>query len=231
MQSLSVLFLVLFILPLASYGGECAGEFANTKKPEPDKKSEENLVHKPTAGPKLGADARNEGLSRIEDLELNSRVASALREAGLLTVLDAAVKTEAELLEVPGIGGRSFARIQDAVFRFYVIDRDLAEEAKVLPILQNYAAKEEEFQIEEIRRQNTRVTKALRALKEAGLLTVGDVSGKTEAELLEVPGIGDHSIKLIQDEVFKFYFIGRGVTEVAAKKLPFFRTITMLKRN
>lgn len=120
----------------------------------------------------------------LESVDLAVRVREYLLAAGLKTVEEVASKTEQELLRTPGIAPKSIQAIKEMLARrgLSLATGPLPEPAATSP--RNPAAEMTPLS------EAGLSTRALRTLTNDGNITLGDVAGKTEAELRRTPELG-----------------------------------------
>ncbi len=159
-------------------------------------------------------DKRNKLLrTPINDFELSVRSRNCLAKMNIRTLGDLVKKTEAELLSYKNFGETSLTEIKEilknkglrlGMTNDELMHRDLGE-AEVAPVAQEEVA--DPNSPDPARRPISELDLSVRSRRIVDLLkirTIGDLAGKTEAELLACPNFGQTSLNEIKTKLDEF---------------------------
>ena len=159
-------------------------------------------------------DKRNKLLrTPINDFELSVRSRNCLAKMNIRTLGDLVKKTEAELLSYKNFGETSLTEIKEilknkglrlGMTNDELMHRDLGE-AEAAPVAQEEVA--DPNSPDPARRPISELDLSVRSRRIVDLLkirTIGDLAGKTEAELLACPNFGQTSLNEIKTKLDEF---------------------------
>ena len=165
-------------------------------------------------------DKRNKLLrTPINDFELSVRSRNCLAKMNIRTLGDLVKKTEAELLSYKNFGETSLTEIKEilknkglrlGMTNDELMHRDLGEPTEA-PVVTEEAA--DPNSPDPARRPISELDLSVRSRRIVDLLkirTIGDLSGKTEAELLACPNFGQTSLNEIKTKLDEFGLSLRG---------------------
>ena len=165
-------------------------------------------------------DKRNKLLrTPINDFELSVRSRNCLAKMNIRTLGDLVKKTEAELLSYKNFGETSLTEIKEilknkglrlGMTNDELMHRDLGE-AEAAPVAQEEVA--DPNSPDPARRPISELDLSVRSRRIVDLLkirTIGDLSSKTEAELLACPNFGQTSLNEIKTKLDEFGLSLRG---------------------
>ena len=165
-------------------------------------------------------DKRNKLLrTPINDFELSVRSRNCLAKMNIRTLGDLVKKTEAELLSYKNFGETSLTEIKEilknkglrlGMTNDELMHRDLGE-AEAAPVAQEEVA--DPNSPDPARRPISELDLSVRSRRIVDLLkirTIGDLAGKTEAELLACPNFGQTSLNEIKTKLDEFGLSLRG---------------------
>lgn len=165
-------------------------------------------------------DKRNKLLrTPINDFELSVRSRNCLAKMNIRTLGDLVKKTEAELLSYKNFGETSLTEIKEilknkglrlGMTTDELMHRDLGE-AEAAPVAQEEVA--DPNSPDPARRPISELDLSVRSRRIVDLLkirTIGDLAGKTEAELLACPNFGQTSLNEIKTKLDEFGLSLRG---------------------
>jgi DNA-directed RNA polymerase subunit alpha len=165
-------------------------------------------------------DKRNKLLrTPINDFELSVRSRNCLAKMNIRTLGDLVKKTEAELLSYKNFGETSLNEIKEilknkglrlGMTADELMNRDLGESSE--PVLKPEEAPDPNSP-DPVRRPITELDLSVRSRRIVDLLkirTIGDLSNKTEAELLACPNFGQTSLNEIKTKLDEFGLALRG---------------------
>ena len=165
-------------------------------------------------------DKRNKLLrTPINDFELSVRSRNCLAKMNIRTLGDLVKKTEAELLSYKNFGETSLTEIKEilknkglrlGMTNDELMQRDLGE-AEAAPVAQEEVA--DPNSPDPARRPISELDLSVRSRRIVDLLkirTIGDLAGKTEAELLACPNFGQTSLNEIKTKLDEFGLSLRG---------------------
>ncbi|MGE3171223.1 MAG: DNA-directed RNA polymerase subunit alpha C-terminal domain-containing protein [Planctomycetota bacterium] len=156
-------------------------------------------------------DKRNKLLrTPINDFELSVRSRNCLAKMNIRTLGDLVKKTEAELLSYKNFGETSLAEIKEilknkglhlGMTSDELMSRDLGEAVETVPVTEEQP---DPNSPDPTRRPITELDLSVRSRRIVDLLkirTIGDLSGRTEAELLACPNFGQTSLNEIKTKL------------------------------
>jgi DNA-directed RNA polymerase subunit alpha len=145
----------------------------------------------------------------IGEFELSARSAACLARMNVRTIGDLAAKTERELLSLPDLGETSLAEIE-RILRHKGLRLHLsAGEGEAAPaedrVGQRAAAKLPDEDSPDPARRSVREldlsVRSRRVVDLFGILTIGELADKTEAELLTCPNFGQSSLNEVKQKL------------------------------
>ena len=126
---------------------------------------------------------------RVEDLGLSVRAARCLKDNDIHRIGDLVRKSEAALMRLPGFGRRYLSEIRDV----------LADRGFDLNMERLKAAAEAGGGLSDVRVDDLRLSvRCANRLKNGGVLHVGDLVRKSEADLMRLPKLGPKSLHEIE---------------------------------
>ncbi len=142
----------------------------------------------------------------ISDFELSSRARNCLVDLmGVRTLGDLVAKTEAELLSYPNFGNTSLMEVKEILhrkgLRLGMGKKDVSSLEALEGGLEGSGQGDERSLPVSKLELSTRAMKAMEVLK---IRTLGELSEKTEAELLACPNFGQTSLNEVKQKLDKF---------------------------